>query len=440
MGRRSAALVNEGKQATEPAGVRCAIYTRKSTSAGLDQDFSSLDAQLAACEGYIDQRAGIGWAAGGEPYQDGGFTGANLDRPGMKRLLDDVDAGLIDVVVVYKVDRLSRSLLDFARLMARFQETGTAFVSVTQNFSTADAMGRLTLNMLMSFAEFEREMISERTRDKMAAARRRGKWTGGPVPYGYRAVEKKLVVDEEEAAVVREIFDLYLARGSATGISRRLNELHRPKRARPHRGATLARPWSKADVLGILRHPIYLGLVREGDETFPGEHAAIIEAQKFERAAAILADRVRPAFARMRSDEYVLAGLLRCAHCGRALTPVSSASRRRRYRYYRCITNDKFGCDACPARQLPAEEIEGFVVERLSAVAADLAAARADRTDWLSLTLQHFEDTWPRLTWTNRNRLVRALVERVTIDQVAGEVVIDLVDVDKLSDILEEAP
>ena len=184
---------------TEPALVRCAIYTRKSTSVGLNQEFNSLDAQRAACQEYIARREADRWLALSETYEDGGFTGANLERPGMQRLLADVEARLIDVVVVYKVDRLSRSLLDFARLMERFQRTGAAFVSVTQNFSTADAMGRLTLNMLMSFAEFEREMISERTRDKMAAARRRGKWTGGPVPFGYTAVEKKLVVDATPA-------------------------------------------------------------------------------------------------------------------------------------------------------------------------------------------------------------------------------------------------
>ena len=167
-----------------PAVVRCAIYTRKSTSAGLDRDFNSLDAQREACESYIRSQAHLNWCIVPQPYDDGGFTGANLDRPAFQRLLADIDARRIDVIVVHRVDRLSRSLLDFAGVMGRFNEKGVAFVSVTQNFSTADAMGRLTLNMLMSFAEFEREMISERTRDKIAASRRRGKWTGGRLPYG----------------------------------------------------------------------------------------------------------------------------------------------------------------------------------------------------------------------------------------------------------------
>ena len=203
---------------------RAAIYTRKSTAAGLEQDFNSLDAQREACEQYIRSRERDCWHLLPNAYEDGGFTGANINRPGFQRLLTDIEAGKIDVVVVYKVDRLSRSLLDFAQVMERFNRAGAAFVSVTQNFSTADAMGRLTLNMLMSFAEFEREMIAERTRDKIAASRRKGKWTGGSVPLGYQVLDKKLVVDEMEAVVVREVFDIYLEHGSALEVARILNE------------------------------------------------------------------------------------------------------------------------------------------------------------------------------------------------------------------------
>ena len=187
---------------------RCAIYTRKSTTMGLEQEFNSLDAQRESGLAYIQRQPG--WKLVDERYDDGGFTGANIDRPAFTRLLADVEAGKIDVIVVYKVDRLSRSLLDFAKMMERFTAAGVSFVSVTQNFSTADAMGRLTLNMLMSFAEFERSMIAERTRDKIAASRRKGKWTGGPVPFGYSVKDKKLLVNEVEAQVVREAFTLFL--------------------------------------------------------------------------------------------------------------------------------------------------------------------------------------------------------------------------------------
>ena len=175
---------------------RCAIYTRKSTTAGLEQDFNSLDAQREACEAYVKNQEAQGWTLLPESYDDGGFTGANTERPAFQRLMADVEAGKIDVIVTYKVDRLSRSLLDFARIIEIFERHSTSFISVTQNFSTADAMGRLTLSLLMSFAVFEREMIAERTRDKMLASRKRGKWTGGTVPFGYQAVDKKLVVVE----------------------------------------------------------------------------------------------------------------------------------------------------------------------------------------------------------------------------------------------------
>src|SRR5271169_3207981 len=213
-----------------PETRRCAIYTRKSTSVGLEQDFNSLDAQREACAAYIKKQPS--WVLADERYDDGGFTGANIERPAFQRLLTDIDAKRIDVVVVYKVDRLSRSLLDFAKLMERFNRAGASFVSVTQNFSTADAMGRLTLNMLMSFAEFEREMIGERTRDKIAAARRKGKWTGGPIPLGYGVKDKRLVVNEAEAALVREIFVLYVEQRSTLAVARLLNEENRSTKRR----------------------------------------------------------------------------------------------------------------------------------------------------------------------------------------------------------------
>ena len=220
-------MTKRRQPATTPSALletkRCAVYTRKSTTAGLEQSFNSLDAQREACEQYIRSQAGLGWQLIPEPYDDGGFTGANIQRPAFQRLMQDVEAGKVDIVVVYKVDRLSRSLLDFAKLMDRFNRASVAFVSVTQNFSTADAMGRLTLNVLMSFAEFEREMIGERTRDKMAAARRKGKWTGGPPPLGYDVVDRMLVVNEAEAALVRRLFDLYLGLRSAGAVARALN-------------------------------------------------------------------------------------------------------------------------------------------------------------------------------------------------------------------------
>jgi site-specific DNA recombinase len=353
---------------------RCAIYTRKSTAQGLEQEFNSLDAQREACERYIANQVHLGWKPLPQRYDDGGFTGANLERPGFRRLMKDIAAGKIDIVVVYKVDRLSRSLLDFARVMDRFNQAGVAFVSVTQNFSTADAMGRLTLNMLMSFAEFEREMISERTRDKIAAARRRGKWTGGPVPIGYDVVDKRLVVNELEAVVARELFELYEQHRSALTVSKLLNQ--RGRTTKRHRAGSgnlrQGREWTKDAVLRVLRNPVYAGLIPCGNELHEGEHQALIERDRYLRIRALLDTRSRSNESPGRNPAYVLRGLLRCGRCGKAMTPASTrAGNGQEYRYYRCITRDKKGSKACATRPLPAEEIEAFVAERIREATAD---------------------------------------------------------------------
>ena len=363
---------------------RCAIYTRKSTSIGLEQEFNSLDAQREACLSYIQRQPG--WTPLESRYDDGGFTGANTDRPAFQRLLQDVDADRVDVVVVYKVDRLSRSLLDFAKVMERFNAAGTSFVSVTQNFSTADAMGRLTLNMLMSFAEFEREMISERTRDKIAAARRKGKWTGGSVPLGYSVVEKKLVVNELEAALVREIFALYREHRSALAVVRILNERrHTPRRNAMSGLARMPRAWVTNDVLRILKNSVYAGYFTVGDESFPAEHPALIERSVFVRTQELLALATVTRKAAARNPEYLLRGIVRCARCGAFFTCASTTSRGVTHRYYRCATRDKRGKQACSARPMTAKAIEDYVVERLrdavagGDLAGDVTAAVARR-------------------------------------------------------------
>ncbi|MCP3167392.1 recombinase family protein [Myxococcus qinghaiensis] len=345
---------------------RCAVYTRKSTAAGLEMEFNSLDAQRESCVTYVQRQPG--WALVDECYDDGGFTGANMERPAFQRLMQDVDAGRVDVVVVYKVDRLSRSLLDFAKVMERLNTAGASFVSVTQNFSTADAMGRLTLNMLMSFAEFEREMISERTRDKVAAARRKGLWTGGRAPLGYDVKDKRLVANEYEAVVVREAFELYLQHQQASAVARLLNERGRKtKRYEAQSGATrAARKWTTQDVLRLLRSPLYAGFVPYGDEMHPGEHPAIVDRATFHQVRDMLE---RPGIQyHGRNPDYVLRGLLRCGLCGEAMTPGSTRKGTREYRYYRCVTRDKEGKQGCRAAPLPGPALEDFVVERLREV------------------------------------------------------------------------
>jgi site-specific DNA recombinase len=352
---------------------RCAIYTRKSTSQGLEQEFNSLDAQREACEQYIASR---GWVALPQHYDDGGFTGANLERPGFQQLVQDIGAGKIDLVVVYKVDRLSRSLLDFAQVMHRFDQAGVAFVSVTQNFSTADAMGRLTLNMLMSFAEFEREMIAERTRDKMAAARKKGKWIGGRVPLGYRIDGRKLAIDEEEAAQVREIFRVYEEERSLVATADVLNDCGwRTKLCITKTGKRFGGlPWDKKSIYRQLTNVIYIGKVDFQDESYTGEHEAIIDETTFERVRKLLGRQGSEGqAARRRRHDFLLGGLLRCRVCGSHMTPTWSRKAGREYRYYVCTKVERSGRSACPVRSVPAGTTEEFVVKHIRAIACEPA-------------------------------------------------------------------
>jgi len=356
---------------------RCAIYSRKSVAVDASQDFNSLDAQREACLAFIQRQPS--WAPLDVRYDDGGFTGANIDRPAFQRLLADVDAGKIDIVVVYKVDRLSRSLLDFAKVMERFTNAGASFVSVTQNFSTADAMGRLTMNMLMSFAEFEREMIGDRTRDKVAAARRKGKWTGGRTPFGYDLKEKRLVVNELDALVVREAFDLLLQQHHVAQVARTLNERGRWPRATRNPNGKPPR-WTKDSLARLLRSPLYAGLIASGDEIYPGEHPALVCKETHDRAQHLLAGTGRGPIYNGINHDYVLRGLLRCGLCDAAMSPASTRKGTREYRYYRCSKRDKAGPESCSAAPLPADAIEAYVVERLTeaALAQALCASTRD--------------------------------------------------------------
>ena len=259
----------------EKGTIRCAIYTRKSTDEGLDREFNSLDAQRESAEAYIASQQHEGWACLPDRYDDGGYTGGNMDRPALQRLLEDTAAGKIDCIVVYKVDRLSRSLMDFSRLVELFDQHGVSFVSVTQQFNTTHSMGRLTLNILLSFAQFEREIISERTRDKMAATRRKGKWSGGHPVLGYDVVDRKLVINAAEAACVRQIFQLYLEHQSLISTIQELNRRGwKTKRWTIKKGGESGgRPFDKGNLHGLLTNVLYIGQVRYKDEVHPGEHA-----------------------------------------------------------------------------------------------------------------------------------------------------------------------
>jgi site-specific DNA recombinase len=381
------------KPAPAQPAVRCAIYTRKSTEEGLEQEFNSLDAQRESGEAFIKSQAHEGWTCLSEHYDDGGFTGGNMDRPALRRLLADIEAGRIDCVVVYKVDRLSRSLLDFARMMETFDRHKVSFVSVTQQFNTATSMGRLVLNVLLSFAQFEREIISERTRDKIAAARRKGKWAGGhPVlgydvdPHGFR-----LVVNDAEADRVRAIFGLYLEHEGMLGV---LQELER--RGWRNKGWTTrkgrqrgGRPFSKSTLHKLLTNVTYIGRIRYKNEVHDGEHAAIVDPDVWQRVQALLLRNGRTGGAVVRNKfGALLRGLLRCGPCGCAMAPSHTTRQgKKRYRYYVCSAAQKRGWQSCPSKSVPAGEIERFVVERIRCIGRDpalqketFAAARAQAT------------------------------------------------------------
>jgi site-specific DNA recombinase len=368
------------KNAKKSAGtlplVRCAVYTRKSTEEGLEQEFNSLDAQREAGEAFVASQRAEGWTCLPDRYDDGGFTGGNMDRPALRRLLADIEAGKIDCVVVYKVDRLSRSLLDFARMMQTFDAHRVSFVSVTQQFNTATSMGRLILNVLLSFAQFEREIISERTRDKMAATRRKGKWSGGlPVlgydidPQGYR-----LVLNEDEAVQVRAIFQLYLQHQALLPVLQELAQRGWTNKRWTTRAGRLCggQPFSKSSLHRLLSNPVYMGKVRYKDEVHDGEHPALIDTETFRRVQALLLRNGRTGGAPVRNQfGAILKGLLRCVPCGCAMTPSHTTKGDRRYRYYTCVGAQKRGWGTCPSKSIPAAEIEAVVLQQIRCIGRD---------------------------------------------------------------------
>ncbi len=361
-----------------PRQVRCAIYTRKSTEEGLQQDFNSLDAQRESGEACIASQKNEGWVCLPDRYDDGGFTGGNIERPALQRLLADIEAGKLDCVVVYKVDRLSRSLLDFSKIMEKFDGHGVSFVSVTQHFNTTDSMGRLTLNILLSFAQFEREIISERTRDKIAAARRRGKWVGGKPLLGYDLVAlpggSKLIVNEDEAARVRAIFEMYLEQERIAPVLQELDRrTWRTKQWTTRKGMTVGgRPFDKVTLYRLLTNPAYLGKVKHRENLYDGEHDAIVDSGVWQRAQALLQRNGRSGGGIVK-NKYgaLLKGLLRCVPCDSAMVHSVTAKGPKRYRYYVCGKAMKRGWYTCPSKSVPAGELERFVVDQIRSIGRD---------------------------------------------------------------------
>ncbi len=372
-----------------PATTRVAIYTRKSVTEGLDQAFNSLDAQREAIEAYVLSQRGEGWVALPDRYDDGGYTGANIDRPAFQRLLADIEGGRVDAVGVYRMDRFSRSLLDFTKLMAMFDARGVAFVSVTEHFDTSSPMGRMVLNIVATFAQFERETIAQRTRDKMLATRRRGAWTGGRPILGLDVVEKKLVANDVEAEQVRAIFALYLELGSMLPVVENLRARGQQSKSWTNASGKHVRgaPFTKSSLYSLLTNPIYVGKIRAGDEVVDGAHQAIVEPETWQAVQDLLrANHMGgdPRFGRASMSGALLAGLARCA-CGAAMLHTYTSRGERRYAYYVCGRHQKEGAASCPGSRVAAGEFETFVFDRIREIGRDpevlAATLEADRRD-----------------------------------------------------------
>jgi site-specific DNA recombinase len=400
--------------AAAPKTVRCAIYTRKSTEEGLEQEFNSLDAQRAAAQAYIASQQHAGWCLVPDRYDDGGYTGGNMDRPALAQLLRDIANGHVDCVAVYKVDRLSRSLVDFAKMMEIFEQHQVAFVSVTQQFNSATSMGHLVLHILLSFAQFEREIISERTRDKIAGARRKGKWAGGMPLLGYDVQPRgsKLVINKAEAQRVRAIFMLYLQR---QGLVRVVEELQRRgwrnKRWRTRKGSWRGgKPFTRNTLHQLLTNVTYCGQIRYKNEVHPGEHAAIVDVSLWQQVQTLLQNH-RPRHGATLGNGALLQGRLRCACCACAMVSSHSTKGSRRYYYYLCSQAQKRGWKTCPTPSVAAGKIDRLVTEQIQKL-SDGCGREA------------FASWWQALPALAQARVVRQLVERIDYDGVQGTVAI----------------
>ncbi len=406
--------------------VRCAIYTRKSSDEGLEQSFNSLDAQREACAAYILSQASEGWPALPEVYDDGGISGGTLARPALQRLLADVAAGQIDIIVVYKVDRLTRSLLDFAKLVEAFDQANTSFVSITQSFNTTSSMGRLTLNMLLSFAQFEREVTAERIRDKIAASKARGMWMGGVPPLGYEPCGRSLAVVEEHADLVRHIFRRYLALGCVRLLQLELQREGVRVPARTTRsGRNIGGGWFSRGLLHVmLRRVTYDGQIAHRDKLYVGNHPAIIERETFAQVQAMLTAHQQGERRRTRvRSPSLLAGRI-VDDAGEPLTPTHAVKGTARYRYY--VSRSLHLKETSTGLRVPAREIEKLVATQLAEAFDDplalIAAAQLlVANDRLAALHQRCGDLAARLRRIDRE-IVAALLRQVRIADAQVEI------------------
>jgi len=417
---------------------RCAIYTRKSTDEGLDQEYNSLEAQRDSALAFISSQRHEGWLAIDDGYDDGGFSGGNTNRPSLKRMLADVEDGHIDVVVVYKIDRLSRSLSDFAKMVDLFDQHGVTFVSVTQQFNTTTSMGRLTLNILLSFAQFEREVTGERIRDKIAASKARGMWMGGTPPLGYDVRDRKLVVNEAEAELVRSIFARYGETGSPAQLVRELQiegnttKVWVAQNGRRHEGKVI----DQQCLFTMLRNRLYLGEMTHKGQAFPGQHEPIVSNELWQAVHAVVAERKRGPRTRYKKEPALLTGLLYAQDGQRMLPTYTQKKNGKRYRYYVPYLEKRQSAGATydPSRRnigaLPALEIEAAVLaqvhkalqqpEMIVAVRqAGMALREKQELDEATVlvAMRQMSQVWGNLFPIEQNRIMRLLIERVQLHE-----------------------
>ena len=410
------------------ARTRCAIYTRKSSEEGLEQAFNSLDAQREACEAYVKSQQHEGWQAIGTHYDDGGFSGGNVDRPALKRLMDDIHAGKVSVVVVYKVDRLTRSLADFAKLVEQFDKFNVSFVSVTQQFNTTSSMGRLTLNVLLSFAQFEREVTGERIRDKVAASKKKGMWMGGTIPLGYDVRDRALQINEAEATTVRTIFNQFLRLGNVTILRVWLRENDICTKSGGH--------FFRGPLYEMLHNPLYIGLTRHKTNTYPGQHQAILDREVWDKVQALLVANRQGGKRKARATKASLfTGLLFDAE-GTRYTPTHATKNGRRYRYYTSQAIIKKTEKVETPTRIPAPDLESAVIERLLKLLREpgdlVTSIRDDFQEGANLPGDLFTRivaratstaaTWQTLSGTDREHFLQAVIDRVIIHPTRVEI------------------
>ena len=410
--------------------IRAAVYTRKSHEEGLEQEFNSLDAQREAGEAFVVSQRHEGWTLVADNYDDGGFSGGSLERPALKRMMRDIEDGKIDVVVVYKIDRLTRSLTDFSKLIEVFERKSVSFVSVTQQFNTTTSMGRLMLNVLLSFAQFEREVTGERIRDKLAASKRKGMWMGGVPPMGYDVVDRKLLINEAEAKVVRFIFQRFSEIGSTTDLTLDLRKAgYRGKTYRSQKSGRMreGRFFDKGSVYKLLRNHIYIGEIGHKGQYYPGLHEPIVDRAVWDKAQEILSINPKVRTAKNRHvPSALLKSVIRCSGCDSSMTPTHCRKNGKQYRYYTPNATIKKSCISCPVGNIPAGEIEGIVFGQLKALfkTPEMIVRVWEQAREHDPNIKEFhirnafadiDQVWDKLFPREQERIVKLLVEGVIV-------------------------